>query len=220
MTSDFRDDMKTIQSTIIEAQLMCGRILASLDTGSGGAMLASDLDKMSAHFERSAVLLRNLCEKHRPESEFPDSKPALPAIRLTGEAEVNEYGWLHITLNTLLPHCRYQNPAWLSDTIIRLLDEYERSGRRKLPRIDSATLVIDEHCNIESRTIFDQDNKGWKAIPNAIKGRVIKDDDQFSLNIALISTKSDKPACHIYLFPSEDTGDFFSMKYGNYPMFP
>ncbi len=218
--SSIRDDMKTIQSTISEAQLMCGRMLAALDTGSGGTMLASDLDKMSSYFERSAVLLRNLCEKHRPESEFPDSKPVLPAISLTGEAEVNEYGWLHITLNTLLPHCRFQTPVWLRDTITRLLDEYERRDRRKLPRFERAALVIDEHCNIESRTIYDQDNKGWKAIPNALKGRVLRDDDQFSLSVSLITTKSDTPACHIYLFPQEDTGDFFFMKYENYPMFP
>ena len=175
---------------------------------------------MSAQFESAALSMRSLCEKHRPEASRGESKPALPAISLTGEAEVNEYGWLHITLNTLLPHCRYQTPAWLSDTIGRLLDEYERRDRRKLPRFERAALVIDEHCNIESRTIYDSDNKGWKAIPNALKGRVIKDDDQFSLSVSLITTKSDTPSCHIYLFPVEDTGDFFFMKYENYPMFP
>ncbi len=219
--SSIRDDMKTIQSTISEAHLTCGRVLASLDAGSrDAANTAFTLDKMSAQFESAALSMRSLCEKHRPEASRGESKPALPAISLTGEAEVNEYGWLHITLNTLLPHCRYQTPAWLSDTIGRLLDEYERRDRRKLPRFERAALVIDEHCNIESRTIYDSDNKGWKAIPNALKGRVIKDDDQFSLSVSLITTKSDTPSCHIYLFPVEDTGDFFFMKHENYPMFP
>jgi hypothetical protein len=220
MTNSFRNDMKIIQSTISEAHSICGRVLAALDIGNGGAGTASALDKMSAQFESGVISIRNLCEKHRTESADAGSKPALPSIRLTGETEVNEYGWLHIRLNSLLPHCRFQTPVWLSDTVTRLLDEYELRWRRKPPRFERAMLVIDEHCDIDSRTIYDQDNKGWKAIPNALKGRVIKDDDQFSLNIALISTKSDTPACHIYLFPTEDAGDFFFMKYENYPMFP
>ena len=29
--------------------------------------------------------------------------------------------------------------------------------------------MIDEHTGIEGRHIFDQDNKGWKAVSNAIK---------------------------------------------------
>ena len=49
--------------------------------------------------------------------------------------------WLHIQLNTLLPHCRYQTSDWLSDTIHRLLDEYE-SGGSKLPFFKEAMLVI------------------------------------------------------------------------------
>jgi hypothetical protein len=213
--------MRAIQSTVSEAHLSCGRILAALDTGSGdGAETAFALDKMSAQFESGALSLRNLCEKHRPEASRKAVKPQLPAISLTGRAEVNEDGWLHIALNALLPHCRYQTPAWLSDTVGRLLDDYEQRKGRPLPRFDSAMLVIDEHCDISSRTIFDPDNKGWKAIPNALKGRVVKDDDQFSLSIALVSTRSGKPACHIYLLPAQDTGDFFLMKYGNYPAFP
>jgi hypothetical protein len=208
--------MKLIQQTINEAYMTCGRILAIQDTG--GDALASALDSMLFQFESGTLSLRSLCEKHRPEVSVEDSKPKLRQIRLTGKAEMNEYGWLHIELNTLLPHCRYRTPAWLTDTISRLLDDYEREAR--LPRFGAATLVIDEHCNVKSRTVFDPDNKGWKAIPNALKGRVIKDDDQFSLNIALISTKSSTPSCHIYLLPAQDTGDFFFAKYGGYPMFP
>ena len=56
--------------------------------------------------------------------------------------------------NTLLPHCRYQTPEWLTDTIRRLLDEYESSGS-KLPQFKTAMLVIDEHCGMDGRHIFD-----------------------------------------------------------------
>jgi hypothetical protein len=70
-------------------------------------------------------------------------------------------------------------------------------------------LIVDEHCDIKSRTVFDQDNKAWKAIPNALKGRLIPDDDQLTLDVALVSEKCDTPSCHIYLLPREDAGDFF-----------
>lgn len=68
---------------------------------------------------------------------------------ITGSVETFGYGWLHITLHTLLPHCRYQTPNWLSDTIRRLLDEYETCGK-KLPFYSRAMLVIDEHTGIFS----------------------------------------------------------------------
>ena len=45
-------------------------------------------------------------------------------------------------------------------------------------------------------------------IPNAIKGRVVKDDEQFRLDIGLFSKMSDTPACHIYVIPSTQLNDF------------
>lgn len=215
-----REDMKRVQGLAYEAYLASGRIMALLDGGGPDPMkLARALDQTAALFEGSTVELRNLCEANRPHASSDFHKPEPPAIRLTGRAEVNEYGWLHIELSALLPHCRFQAPAWLTDTIRRLLDEYESRGRT-LPRFEKAMLVIDEHCDIGSRQIFDQDNKGWKAIPNALKGRLLADDDQFTLSVALISTRAEEPACHIYLLPAQDAGDFFSLNYDGYPMFP
>lgn len=219
MTS-IKNDLKTIQSITFEAYKTSGSVLAMFDgrdTDPNG--IAETLDKMSAQFESSVVALRNLCEKHHPGIRSKGTKPALPHIQLSGKAEVNDSRWLHIQLNTLLPNCRFQTPAYLTDTVTRLLDEYENRGHQ-LPRYDNAMLVIDEHCDINSRTVFDQDNKGYKAIPNALKGRVIKDDDQFTLSIALMSTRSAVSACHIYLLPQIESSDFFYMKYENYPMFP
>ena len=61
--------------------------------------------------------------------------------------------------------------------------------------------------------MFDQDNKGWKAIPNALKGLVVEDDDQQSLELALLSTPdSDEELNAVYeafmeeLFPEEEEG--------------
>jgi len=213
-------EMKAIQGIIHEAYKTSGNLLALLDNKSSDPGAVADaLDKMAGQFESGVVMLRNLCEKNHPGIKNKGTKPALPSIRIAGKAEVNTYGWLHIELNTLLPNCRFQTPQYLMDTITRLLDECERRGQA-IPRYDDAILVIDEHCNIDSRQIYDQDNKGWKAIPNALKGRAIRDDDQFTLGITLISTWSDKPACHIYLLPRYDAGDFFSLLQGDFPLFP
>lgn len=43
-------------------------------------------------------------------------------------------------------------------------------------------------------------------IPNAIKGRVVEDDEQFKIDIGLFSKISDTPACHIYVIPENATG--------------
>ena len=53
---------------------------------------------------------------------------------------------------------------------------------------------------------------GFKAVSNAIKGRLINDDDQFTLGIVLISTRAQIPACHVYLLPPDNISDFFYMK--------
>ena len=215
-----KKEMKNIQSIIFESYKASGNLLALLDSrGAGKGAVALALDKMAGQYESGAVMLRNLCESIHPGPARVGNKPILPNLHIAGKAEANSYGWLHMELNALLPNCRFQTPIYLRDTVTRLLDEYERSGKT-LPRYDNAMLIIDEHCDIDSRRIFDQDNKGWKAIPNALKGRLIKDDDQFTLGVALISTRSKEAACHIYLIPREDAGDFFSMIDGNIPLFP
>lgn len=143
-------------------------------------------------------------------------KPILPAVEVAGSVEEFGYGWLHIMLHTLLPHCRYQTPGWLSDTIRRLLDGYEACGKR-LPFYSRALLVIDEHTGIEGRHIYDQDNKGWKAVSNAIKGRIIPDDDQHTLAVTLLSTRTKvEECCHITLLPLEDAHDFFAAHSSDY----
>ena len=134
-----------------------------------------------------------------------------PPVRLAGSIELYEGCWLHIKLNTLLPHCRFQTPAYLADTITRLLDEYIK-GHGPLHYYQKALLIIDEHSDIESRQVFDQDNKGWKAIPNALKGRVFPDDTQDSLDIALLSKVASKPVCHIYVLVHADAADFFALR--------
>ena len=73
-------------------------------------------------------------------------------------------------------------------------------------------LSIDERCDTEARRAFDQDNKGWKAVANAIKGRLIPDDDQYSLGVCLLSKRLPENICHVYLIPEQDAGDFLSLR--------
>lgn len=217
--NSIKSDMKAIQGITFEAYKTSGALMALLDSrGADPDAVADALEKMSAQYENGVIALRDICEKHHPGVRKAGPKPALPHISLAGRAEVNEYGWLHIELNALLPNCRFQTPAYLSDTITRLLDEYEARGRL-LPRFEEAILIIDEHCDIGSRMVYDQDNKGWKAVPNVLKNRVIKDDDQFSLSVALISTRSKNTACHIYVLPQGETGDFFCLRNDCCPAF-
>ncbi|MCL1835878.1 MAG: hypothetical protein FWG48_06910 [Oscillospiraceae bacterium] len=219
MRNDIENDMRAIQEITFEAYKASGALMAMLSSsGVNLNGIAATLEKMSAQYEGGVVMLRNICEKHISHNRQIGSKPELKRLDISGKVEVNDYGWLHIELGALLPNCRYQTPAYLSDTITRLLDDYERRVCA-LPRYKNAMLVVDEHCDVDSRRVFDQDNKGWKAIPNALKGRLIADDDQFTLGVALMATRDKNTACHIYLLPRADIGDFFQVMDGGYPIF-
>ena len=137
----------------------------------------------------------------------------ISSIPLAGMVELYESRWLHITLNALLPHCRFKTPQYLTDTLTRLLDGFQQTFGR-LPYYEKALLVIDERSSIAARKVFDQDNKGWKAIPNALKGRIFPDDSQDSLDLALLSKGGEKPCCHIYIMAQEDAADFFALRIG------
>jgi len=215
--NEMKQDMTRIQELVGNAFSQTGSLVA---LANGGQMnpnkLQKTLEQTMEQFERAALELRRLCEQYSPGVGGYTKKVVLPAMDVTGSVEEFGYGWFHITLNTLLPHCRYQSPSWLSDTICRLLDGYEACGK-KLPFYQRALLVIDEHTAIEGRHVFDQDNKGWKAISNAIKGRLIPDDDQHTLAVALFSTKTtEQECCHITILHQTDAHDFFAAHSSDY----
>lgn len=211
-----KQDMARIQELIGTAFAQTGCLVALSD---GGMMspekLQQTLEQTMEHFERSALELRRLCEQYSPGVGGYGNRARAPGQEIAGHVEILCEDWLHICLNTLLPHCRFQSPNWLTDTIRRLLDHYEAQGK-PLPRYKRALLVIDEHSSIGGRHVFDQDNKGWKAVSNALKGRVIEDDDQYTLNVALVSKMSKETACHITLLEQRDAADFFSLRSGDH----
>lgn len=212
--STLKQDIARMQEMVGDAFTATGTLAALADSASP-EKLQKALEEVSGTFERSTLELRRLCEKHSPGVGGYGRRLVLPRMENTGFVETFGYDWLHIQLNTLLPHCRYQSPEWLSDTIRRLLDDYEAGGS-KLPFFREAILVIDEHCGIDRRHIFDQDNKGFKAVSNAIKGRLVPDDDQFTLALSLLSEKSELNVCHITLLDITDAADSFATRSGDY----
>lgn len=182
-----------------------------------GPHLSEQLGKLTSLLEKTVLQARELdeyCYLDARDMDAPkDYAKQWAGNGIAGSVETDQYGWLHIKLNTLLPHCKYKANPYLADTIAALLDGYRQSGGT-IPFFSRALLVIDEHCNIGSRQVFDQDNKGWKVVANALKGRVVKDDDQFSLSVAMLSTWDDVPSCHIYALDPDDAGTFFDLRAG------
>lgn len=214
--NELKRDMARIQTLVGDAFNQTGGLVALSD----GEQMAPEklqrtLEQIMDHFERSTLELRRLCETYSPGAGGYQRKATAPPIHAAGYVEQFGYGWLHIVLSTLLPHCRYQAPGWLSDTLARLLDSYERAGC-KLPYFQRAMLVIDEHSSTEGRHIYDSDNKGWKAVSNALKGRLFPDDDQYTLALSLLSTRSTENVCHITLLDLADAADFFAVHSGDY----
>ena len=158
---DMKEIIKQIQYITYGAYGASGQVAALLEEpDSTPEAVAKALENTAARLERGAVELRAICESNMPPVSSIGQKPTLAPLDIAGQVEVNEFGWLHIQLNTLLPHCRFAPPLWLTDTITRLLDRHERS-QGKLPMLDRALLVIEEFCDVDSRNVFDQDNKGW-----------------------------------------------------------
>lgn len=212
-----KEAVKQIQALTCGAYQASGQAAALLNEWDNRPYAAAEaLEQTAARMEQSTVRLRALCESCLPPVPAIGKKPMLSPLDAAGKIEVNEFGWLHIQLHTLLPHCRFAPPLWLTDTISRLLDQHERQYG-KLPLLERAFLAIDEYCDIASRQVYDADNKGWKAISNAIKGRLVADDDQFSLSLCLLSQRLPETECHIYVLPMADAGDFFFMRADHFP---
>ena len=210
---NLRESIQKIQTIAHDAYRASSQAATLLnEQGFSPEVFANSLEQTASQMEHAAVELRALCESCLPELLTIGRMPVLPPLDVAGSISVNEFGWLLIELNTLLPHCRFSTPVWLTDTITRLQDQHVRR-QGKLPMLDRALLVIEEFCDVDSRNVFDQDNKGWKAVSNAIKGRLVEDDDQFTLSVCLLSQRfSGARSCHIYVLPLSEAGDFFSMR--------
>lgn len=201
--NNLKEDIQELQNGIIKALQLASRLI--MTSSSSGNGLNDMMDDFLCSLEKTCVDARRTVERCRPAAPFGEmGKKTSTISEVAGEVEVTTEGWVHITLNTLLPHVRFKTSPYLQDTISRLLDDCPY----QLPKFDHVFIAIVECCNNESRNAFDQDNKGWKIVPNALKGRLFEDDDQFHMSIGLFSELSDKSQCHIYVLPLEDFADF------------
>ena len=186
----FAKEMKKIQSVISRALQKANTLTAVAD---GGKMnpekLQLTLEETAYFFESATLYLRALCETQMPGAGGYGRRDGLEFQLPSGHIEIAGAGWVHMQLDTLLPHCRYMPATWLTDTVRQLLTAYMQ--------------------RTNFRHVFDQDNKGWKAVSNALKGLVIDDDDQYHLSVHMMSSRSAENVCHISLVLPESEEEFF-----------
>ena len=171
------------------------------------------LDAALQKSETACMALRRYTERVRPVTPYvPDKTAVLYSKEIYGDVTLMDTGWLHIKLNTLLPNYKgIGGTQYVSDTITRLLDKFQKDGGQ-IPMFDKAFLAIIEHCDFTCSEVFDHDNKGFKAVQNALKGRLFPDDDQFELSLGLFTVLDPEMSCHIYIMPENDASDFMVQK--------
>jgi hypothetical protein len=203
--SRFNDDVLTVQDSIGLAFRRASQLL--LHQSAPNEKLNERMDDLSSALESACVSARTVLERYRQHAPARESgKKPFDMRDIAGNITVTPEGWVHITLNALLPHCRYRTPQYLRDTLTRLMDECPD----ELPQFSHAFLAIIEKCDYETRNVYDPDNHGWKVIPNVMKGVLFADDDQFHLSIGLFAEMSANVGCDIYVTPLTDAGRFMS----------
>lgn len=110
--SDFTRNMSRIQALVGNTFFAIGGLVALLD---GGVMsepkLQQALERTTIEFGKSVLELCLLCEKYSPGVGGYGKRRNAPFRAPPGRVENLGYNWLHIQINTLLPHCRYQTPC-------------------------------------------------------------------------------------------------------------
>ena len=169
------------------------------------------LDSAMQQVELCCIELRRIAEQIRPD-ERPVLEDERTAKTIYGSITLTEEGWVHIKLNTLLPHYKVLGGTqYISDSLSRLLQKFTDAGG-ELPYFQKAFLAIEEHCSAQCCEAFDHDNKGFKAVVNTLKGRLFPDDDQFELSLGLFTVNDRSNCCHIYVMPVSESARFMWMK--------
>lgn len=188
----------------------CGKYIAELAKGYHSPEKCNTLlDAAMQQVELCCIDMRLLCEKAR--WNLPDFRIGYGKYnykQIFGEVNLMDNGWVDIRMNALLPHCKVVGGTqYIADTVTRLLDGFQKEGG-DLPHFDKAYLAIVQHSPENCSGAFDHDNKGFKGVINALKGRVFADDNQFELALGLFTVVDEDPHCHIYVTPFDEAGDF------------
>ena len=120
-------DLREIQRLTEDAAIDARKLLIQADNLPPGTFQKM-LEELCGSFEDTALQLRRLCEQQSPGTGGYKRGRALRPLEVVGSVERIGIDWLHIRINTLLPHCRFQPPAWLTETLVELLDAYEACG--------------------------------------------------------------------------------------------
>lgn len=202
----YREILKSLQNDTIKIMQCLSRLLISNSESKG--VIEKGIDDYMYELENLCLKSRTYLEAYKSPKDYQQMLYETGKVSdVYGSIEVTFEGWIHISLNTLLPSGKYKISNYLGDTISRLVKEF--SG--ELPYFETAFLAIVEYCNFENHHSLDNDNKGWKMIPNAIKGRVIPDDNQFILSVGLFAKLSENPHSEIYILPPEDAANFMEI---------
>ena len=145
--------------------------------------------------EMACIEMRRLYWQLKSKEETSTEIKPGKAKEIYGEIYVTPEGWVHIKL----------------DSILRLLNSAEFDGI-KLPFFNKAYLGIIEFCPLDCSDVFDHDNKGFKAVQNALKGRLFPDDDRFEMSLGLFTEQRNESACHIFVLPDDEAGIFTDMR--------
>lgn len=172
------------------------------------------VDSVMQNMEVACIELRRIAEQIRPREDDSSAISGQTAKTIYGSITLMDEGWLHIKLNTLLPHYKVLGGTqYIADSLTRLMDRYTSSGLI-LPFFEKPFLGIVEHCSVDCCEAFDSDNKGYKAVINALKGRVFEDDNQFELSLGLFTVSDHENCCHIYVLPTDESARFMWLKAG------
>lgn len=202
----YKKTFSNLQNDMIKVMRYLSKLLMSNSRSANE--IGRQMDEYLCELENLCVKSRTSIEKYRPINTASDNYDVNRIVsEAAGNIEVTSEGWLHITLNTLLPNCKYRISSYIGDTIGRLI----QSCGYELPYFEKAFMAIVEYCNYENHNALDNDNKGWKMIPNALKGSVIEDDSQFVLSVGLFAEISEDLRCEIYVMPPEDGSLFMEL---------
>lgn len=205
MNTDYTNNLITTMQHHLDA---ANKYLNELAKGYRSAEKQNTLlDAAMQQVELCCIDMRNLCEKSRPNIPAYGNR-VYNSKEIFGEVTQLNNGWIDIRLNALLPHCRMiGGTQYVFDSITRLLDTYRKNGG-VIPCFEKAYMVIVEHCPVDCSGAFDNDNKGFRGVINALKGRLFPDDNQFELALGLFTVIDEESCCHIYVTPFDEAGDF------------
>ena len=202
----FKNIISDLQADTIKALQRLSKL--STNTTNSEKEISKGVEDFMCEIENLCVKSRNFLSPYEYKQPIGSSLGTVNIpLDIAGDIDITRDGWVKITLNALLPNCRQRISKYIGDTIGRLIENF--TG--ELPYFETAFMAIVEYCNNKNHIALDNDNKGWKMIPNALKGSVIEDDNQFILSVGLFTKESDDLKCEVYVMPPEDGGIFMEL---------